>query len=221
MADFALQRRMMVDCQLRTYDVTSAAVLAAMDETPRELFLDPEQRSFAYVDRPLTVQAPGGGRRTMLTPMVFARLVQAAKIDPEDRVLDVACGTGYSSAVLAQLAGSVVALESDQGLAARASELLGGVAADNVTVTVGALKDGHPAGAPYDVIVVNGAFEVEPTALFSQLRDGGRLVGVFGAGRAAKAMVYLKSGDVIGGRAIFDAAAPLLDDFKSAQTFVF
>lgn len=220
MADFALQRRMMVDCQLRTYDITSAPVLAAMEETPREIFLSADQRGFAYVDQSLTVSADGGSR-AMLTPMVFARLLQAANIKPTDVALDVGCGVGYSSAVLARLAGRVVALESDAGLSAKASELLVALGVDTVEVVTGALREGYAKHAPYDVIVVNGAFEVEPSALFAQLGEGGRLVGVFGTGRSAKAMVYRKSGAAVGGRAVFDAAAPVLEEFRTAPAFVF
>jgi protein-L-isoaspartate(D-aspartate) O-methyltransferase len=218
--DYALQRRMMIDGQLRTYDVTQSRVIDAFSAVPRELFVNPADQPLAYVDRTITV-GEGAGRRPLLAPMVLGRLLQTAEIGADDVALDVACATGYSSAVLARLAASVVALETDAGLAARARHLLDTVGVANAAVVTGPISDGCPAEAPYDVIVVNGSFEEEPGKLLAQLRDGGRLVGVLGSGRAGRAMLYLRSGKTVSGRSVFDAAAPALPEFRSAPAFVF
>lgn len=220
MSDFALQRRMMVDGQLRTYDVMQSGVLAAMGDVPRELFVNAADRPVAYVDRMLTV-GEGAHSRGLLTPMVLARLLQTAEIGPQDVVLVVGCATGYSAAVAGRLAGSVVAIESDEVLAAAATRALDAAGAGNVAVVQGPLDKGYAKEAPYDVIVVDGSFEAEPTHLLEQLREGGRLVGVKGAGRAGRAMLYRRSGSTYGGRPVFDAAAPALAELKLAPSFVF
>jgi protein-L-isoaspartate(D-aspartate) O-methyltransferase len=223
MSDSSIQRRMMVDCQLRTYDITDARVLDAMGDVPREPFVSSSDRVLAYSDQcPAASEGPRGPEtRYLLTPMVFARLLQAAEIKETDKVLDVAAGAGYSSAVLSRLAGSVVALESDPALAERATKILAEGGAQGVSVVQGSLAKGESSRGPYDVIVVNGAFQVEPTQLFAQLSDGGRLVGVHGVGRAGRAMVYRKVGTSIGGRTVFDAAAPVLAEFTREPAFTF
>jgi len=217
MSDFAQQRRMMVDGQLRTYDVTDPSLLIAMGSVPRELFVaDP---ATAYSDRPVAMAA--GAARRMMTPMVFARLVQGAAPVASDTVLVVGAGTGYGAAVLAALAGRVVALESDPALAASAETTLAGLAVSNVTVVRGPLKAGHPAGSPYAAILVEGAIDVEPTELLKQLAPGGRLACVMGRGRAGRAVLYSRNGDVVGQRTLTEAAAPHLEEFAAAAEFVF
>lgn len=212
MSDFAVQRRFMVDNQLRTYDVTDRDILAAMAEVPRERFVaDPV---LAYLDR--TVPMLAGQGRQMLTPMVFARLVQAAGVTPGAKVLDVGCGTGYGAAVLTTLGADVTALESDPALADAAAQRLSGL-----NLVRGALAQGWKAAAPYDVVVIEGSFEVEPSALLEQLADGGRLVGIKGTGRAAKAVIYTRSGGAAGSRTITEAAGPLLPGFEASKSFVF
>lgn len=214
MSDFATQRRMMVNCQLRTYDVTDPPLTSAMDRVPRETFVaDP---AVAYLD--CAVPMLPGSARQLMAPMVFARLVQAAEIQPGDKVLVVGAGTGYGATVIAELGAKVTALESDAALQQAAADRLAGTA---VTLVKGPLAQGHAAGAPYEVIVVEGAFQVEPEGLLSQLADGGRLVGVHGVGRAAGAVVYRRSGKVIGNRIITEAAAPALAEFTAAPSFVF
>ncbi|MFO1148782.1 MAG: protein-L-isoaspartate O-methyltransferase [Alsobacter sp.] len=222
MSDFVLQRRMMVDCQLRTYDITDAQVLDVMGELPRERFVASGDQVIAYSDQPAAAaDGPRGpATRYLLTPMVLARLVQAARISEGERVLDVAAGTGYGAALARRLGGAVVGVESDEGLVQRANALLAELA-PGAQVVQGALDKGWPAGSPYDVIIVEGSFELEPEALFAQLADGGRLVGVKGTGRAGRAMLYRKSGTVVSGRPIFDAAAPALPEFRKAPAFVF
>jgi protein-L-isoaspartate(D-aspartate) O-methyltransferase len=223
MMDFVAARRIMVDSQVRTSDVTDLRIIAAMLAVPRERFLPAEQAELAYLDFDVPVTAAQTGRpaRRLLKPMVLAKLMQAAEVAAGDHVLDVGCATGYSSAVLARLAGSVVAIEEDAALAARARDNLRAIGAGEVEVASGPLVDGAPALAPYDVILVNGSFEISPKALLRQLKPGGRLVGVLGRGPAGKAMLYCSIGGECGGRPIFDAAAPLLPGFAAPTAFVF
>jgi protein-L-isoaspartate(D-aspartate) O-methyltransferase len=217
--NFAAARRMMVDGQLRTYDITDQELLSAMLEVPRERFIPAAQSGIAYLDTDIAVDH---GRR-MLKPMVLAKLLQAAGITPSDHVLDVGCATGYSSAVLAKLASSVVALEGDSALADIARKTLKDVGATAVTVVTGSLSEGYPAKAPYDVIVLNGVVEIVPPQLLKQLKEGGRLVAVVGSGPATKATLYRRggAGGEVSARPIFDATGALLPGFSKPAEFVF
>jgi len=152
--------------------------------------------------------------------MVLARLIQAAEIKPDDRVLEVGCGTGYGAAILTALGASVVALESDPELADRARACLA-AAGSAATVVTGPLPDGWAALGPFDAIVMNGCFEKEPTRLLAQLGDRGRLVGIRGVGRSARAMLYRRAGGHSSGRQVFDAAAPSLPGFEAVLAFSF
>jgi len=221
MIDFAAARRMMVDGQVRTADVTDLRLLGAMLDVPRERFFPEDKVSLAYLDRDMPVSEPGRPVRRLLKPMVLAKLIQAAEVAESDRVLDVGCASGYSTALLSRLAGSVVGLEEDQGLAAQAAATLAGLGMANAKIAVGPLARGWPGEGPYDVILLQGSTEVVPTALVDQLKDGGRLACVLGRGPAGKAMVYrLIEGDC-SGRAVFDAAAALLPGFSKPPEFVF
>ena len=217
MIDFAQARRMMVDGQVRPSDVTDRDLLAAMLDVPRERFASDAVASVAYLDRDIAIDPT----RAMLRPMLLARLIQAAQIGPGDHVLEVACGSGYASAILARLAARVVALEDDAARARRCGEVLQGLGVASVTVVSGPLDAGWPALAPYDVILVNGAVEVEPQGLLGQLKDGGRLLAVCGAGPDGRAMLYRKDRGEIGSRTLFDAAAPVLRSFTRAPAFTF
>jgi protein-L-isoaspartate(D-aspartate) O-methyltransferase len=217
MFDAANARRLMVDGQVRTADVTDPDLIDAMLTLPRERFVPPSLVPLAYMDSDIPL--PNG--RALLKPMVLAKLIQAAWVSRADRVLDVACATGYSSAVLAALAGSVVALEEDPDLARQAKEALAAVGAGAVEVVTGPLTAGWASGAPYDVILLNGATEIEPEALGRQLKPDGRLVGIHGRSPASKAMIYHFIEGHMVGRPIFDAAARLLPGFVAPPEFVF
>jgi protein-L-isoaspartate(D-aspartate) O-methyltransferase len=230
MIDFAAARRMMVDGQVRTSDVTDLRLIVAMQAVPRERFVPAGKAELAYLDLDLPVaEGAAGGEagerareRYLLKPMVLAKLLQTAGVGEGDRVLDVGCATGYSSAVLGRLVASVVALEQEAELARLAQGNLMAVGTRNVEVVTGPLTEGWPPGAPYDVILLNGASEVAPQALLGQLKEGGRLVGVIGRAPVTRAMLYIRSnaGDV-SGRAVFDAVAPLLPGFAQPAAFVF
>jgi protein-L-isoaspartate(D-aspartate) O-methyltransferase len=220
--DFARMRRMMVDGQIRTFDITDIALLERMNHVPRERFLPAEQATLAYSDARLVLKA-GAARRSMLTPMGLARMIQALRLLPGDRVLDVACANGYTAAVMAGLAGSVVALESEPAFSDAARAIFAEAGVANVTVATGPLADGWPAGAPFDAIFVNGAVMTGLEPLLAQLREPGRLVcvetqGVRGSGRA---MIYEKRGGEIGRRELFSCEAECLPGFVKPAHFAF
>lgn len=215
MTDFAAARRHMVDGQVRTADVTDHRIISAMLDVPRERFVPPEAAALAYLDLGHGV----GGGRCLLKPVVLARLIQAADLAGDHRVLVVGCSTGYAAAVVAKIAGQVVALEQDDKLAAGAQTAL--AAQPNVTVAKGPLADGWAAGEPYDAILIDGAVELVPDAFRRQLKDGGRLVCVLGGQAQPSAMLYRRSGAELGGRAIFDAAASVLPGFAKTPVFAF
>ncbi|MBX3574874.1 MAG: protein-L-isoaspartate O-methyltransferase [Mesorhizobium sp.] len=217
MADFSGLRTKMVDGQVRTTDVTSLPLLDALLSVPREEFVPAARKSLAYIDEDLEI-APG---RYLMEPSPFARIVQLADIQPGDFVLDVGAGTGYSAAVLSKLAGSVVALEQDPTLAAKAQSVLASLGYDTVAVVEGPLSAGYPAQAPYDVILLEGAVESIPQALFDQLKDGGRLLAVEGHGNSADVRVYVKQGSSVSARRAFNAAVKPLPGFNIVPTFEF
>lgn len=217
MVDFARARRTMVDNQLRTSGITDWRILDAMNRVPREKFVPDHQAAFAYSDDEL----PLSGGRMLSSPADFARLVQLAEVGSQDVVLDVGCGTGYSTAVLSMLANAVVALETDQVLAGRANDILSELDIGNAAAVVGTVENGVPREAPFDVIVLEGAVDIVPPALLEQLRDGGRLVAVLGAGNSAVAHLYVKTGDRVAATAAFNASLPVLGTFASAPAFVF
>jgi protein-L-isoaspartate(D-aspartate) O-methyltransferase len=223
MTDFAAARRMMVDGQVRTSDVTNPRIIAAMLELPRERFVPQANADLAYLDFdvPAAEAERGKPARRLLKPMVLAKLVQAAAVGASDRVLDVGCASGYSSALLARLTHSVIALEEEEALVRAARENLKAIGADNVTVVAGPLTQGWQGGAPYDVIFLNGATEIVPHALTRQLKAGGRLVAVVGRAPTSQAILYRSVGGEVSGWPIFDAAAPLLPGFAAPPAFVF
>ena len=218
MIDFARARRTMVDCQIRPNDVTDSRIIDAFLAVPRELFVPEGQGDLAYLDRDLPLDA-GRMARSLTSPMVLARLINAAAIRNDDAALVVGAATGYAAAVLSGICASVVALEVDNGLAAKATSSLAGN--DNVTVVSGPLESGWAAKASYDVIVVDGAVEAVSEPLLAQLAENGRLVAVVGNGRSARATVFVKAGGEIAGRIAFDAAAPALPGFARPPVFAF
>jgi protein-L-isoaspartate(D-aspartate) O-methyltransferase len=217
MYDSAHARRMMVDGQVRTADVHNPELIAAMLEVPRERFVPQPLAEQAYSDGDLDL----GKDRAMLAPMVFAKLIEAAQLSGGEHVLDVGCGLGYSSAVLARFAGSVMALEEDADLARQAKTALAGNGATGAMVVQGSLSAGWPSAAPYDFILLNGATEIVPDVLGRQLKPGGRLACVFGHTPATKATLFRLAEGRLVGRPIFDAAAVPLPGFRAAPAFVF
>ncbi len=217
MMDFESARTKIVDNQIRTTDVTSHSVLQAFLSVPREEFVPANLKAIAYIDDDLEI-APG---RYLMEASPLAKLLQLARIGKDDLVLEVGCGTGYVSALLSLLAGSVVSVEADDDLCARAGDVLSRFGYDNVAVVPSEMETGYPAEAPYDLIFVNGAVEEVPSALLDQLRDGGRLVAVVGYGNAAQAKLLIKEQGAVSQSSHFNASVKPLPGFRRERTFVF
>ena len=215
--DYEAARRNMVESQIRTNKVTHPGLLAALSSVPRERFLPADRAFAAYVDDDIPM-APG---RFLMEPMVFARLVQLAEPMPEDRALVIGSGPGYGAAVLAHLVGSIVALESDPGLAARGKDQLAQLAIHNVVQVTGPLAQGWASSAPYDLILIEGSVEEIPQSLFGQIAEGGRLVAVIATEGVGRATLFMEREKVISHRPYFDAAVPALPDFRRQRGFVF
>lgn len=223
MSGFSTARQNMVDGQVRPSDVTDARIIDAMLAVPREAFAPENKRALAYLDLDLDVSEGGQGqaKRFLIKPAVLAKLLQAAEIKETDRVLVVGCATGYAAAVIAQFAGQVTATESDSALAAKATAILAQNGCGNVAVRTSAAVDGDPANAPYDVILLNGATEIVPEQLYGQLRNGGRLAGVFAMSQPPLATLVTRSPGDFGHRTLFDAFAPVLPGMERLPAFVF
>lgn len=221
MSDFATSRQNMVDCQVRPSDVTDLRIIDAMLAVPREMFVPDSKRPIAYLDLDIDVAAAGKPKRHLIQPAVLAKMIQAAAITGNDRVLVVGSATGYSAAIIAHLAKDVVATEPDPALAATAKASLATLGLANVTVATAQPAEGDSAHAPYDVILLDGATEVEPHGLYEQLKMGGRLVGVFAVSKPPRATLVARSPADFGTRVLFDASAPVLPGLERLPEFTF
>jgi len=215
MTDFAARRTMMVDTQVRPSDVTKFPIIDAMLSVPREAFVPRSKREVAYVDGTLELS----DTRVLLEPRTLAKMLDALAISPDDLVLDLAAGLGYSSAVIAHMAQAVVAVEDDADLVADAQAALLEADAMNVIVHEGALASGAAEHGPYDVIAVQGGVEVMPAALTDQLKEGGRIAAVFMDGALGEVRLGYKTNGVVTWRLAFNAAAPVLDGFRKQTGF--
>lgn len=216
MSDFATRRVMMVDTQVRPSDVTKFPIIEAMLTVPREVFVPSSKREAAYVGENIEIAAG----RVVLEARTLAKLLDALDIQPTELVLDLGCGLGYSTAVIARLADAVVAVEEDESLAAEAQRSLSAEGVDNAAVVTGPLVAGDAKHAPFDVITVQGGVEVVPQALLDQLREGGRIGAVFMEGALGVARVGYKIDGVVSWRQVFNAAAPVLPGFAAPRGFV-
>lgn len=222
MADVALQRKNMVESQVRPNDVTDRRLLRALADVPREAFLPTALKPIAYIDEalPLVKAEDGNPARGLMAPRDFAKLLQLAEIAAGDVVLDLGAGCGYSTAVIARLAQTVVALETDERLVEMAMKSIESACCDNAALVTGDLDVGYPTEAPYDVIVVEGATDAIPPALLDQLKDGGRLVTIE-AGLPGHAVVWRRLGRNFDRRVAHESAAPPLPGFQNVPAFVF
>ena len=217
MTDLEAARIAMVDCQVRPSDVTSLPIIEAMLWAPREQFVPRARREVAYAGEHVDL----GAGRFALDPRIFAKMIDAARIRPGDLVLDVACGLGYSTAIIARLAAAVVAVEAGQGMVDQATTTLGELSVDNAMVQAGDLVEGDPSNGPFDVIFINGGLARQPDALLAQLKDGGRLVAIWMEGELGQCRIWRRNGGKFTARRAFDATAPVLDGFSATPGFVF
>jgi protein-L-isoaspartate(D-aspartate) O-methyltransferase len=215
---FAEARARMILGQVKTNDVQDVAVIAAMESLARERFVPADQMHLAYAD----VCVPLKPGRFLLDPRTLSKMLQAARLSPHERVLDIASGTGYSTALLCQLSEDVVTLEEDSELAKRAAAVLAAVPKlGSLFGAIGPHRDGYLAKAPYDVILVNGAIHAPPIAWRNQLKQGGRLLAVVNQGPSGRARLYVRDGETLAGRDVFDATVPLLPGFAAEAAFAF
>ena len=218
MSEYAAARLNMVEGQIRPNKVTDHRLVEAMLDIPREVFVPKAARGIAYVDKDIAI----GNGRAVMEPMVFARMLQEVGVDETDVVLDIGCGSGYSTAVLARLAATVVGVESDAELAQRATEALAQIGVVNATVVTGPLPEGNPAKAPYDVIVIEGLVAEVPAGITGQLAEGGRLIAaVMGDRGVGEVKLYQRQGGVVSSRVLFEAQPRLLPGFEPKPKFVF
>ncbi len=216
MSDFATRRVMMVDTQVRPSDVTKFPIIEAMLTVPREAFVPQTRREAAYVGENLDI-APG---RVVLEPRTLAKMLDALDVQPTELVLDLGCGLGYSTAVIARLADAVVAVEEDEALAAEAQRALSDEGVDNAAIVLGSLAAGDARHAPFDVITIQGGVEVVPETLLAQLKEGGRIGAVFMEGALGTVRIGYKIDGKVSWRPAFNAAAPVLPGFAAARGFV-
>lgn len=217
MTDYAAARTQMVDSQVRPSDVTRYPIIDAMLAVPREEFVPAALKPVAYAG----AHVPLGGSRVVLDARVFGKMLDALEVGPSDLVLDIGCGLGYSSAVIARLAEAVIAVEENPELAREAADTLAAQGADNAVVTEGPLAAGDADHGPYDVIMLEGGVESIPDSLFDQLKEGGRIAAIQMDGTAGRARIGIKSNGRIAWRFSFDATAPVLEGFEATQAFEF
>lgn len=215
MTDYKARRTMMVDTQIRPSDVTKFPIIDAMLTVPREAFVPDAKREAAYVGENLTIAAG----RVMIEPRTLAKMLDALDISPRNIALDIGCGLGYSTAILAKMCEFVVAVEEDAALADGATALLSEHGIDNAAVMTSDLAQGAAKSAPYDIITVQGGVEVVPDAILAQLREGGRIACIFAEGALGIVRIGHKIDGEVNWRFSFNAGAPVLSGFESEDAF--
>ena len=215
MTDYKARRTMMVDTQVRPSDVTKFPIIDAMLHVPREAFVPDRKREAAYIGENLQID----GTRVMLEPRTLAKMLDALDVKPTHVALDIACGLGYSTAVLAHMCDFVVAVEDDEDRAQEAQSILSEHGVDNAAVMTGPLAEGSEKSGPYDVIIVQGGVEVVPQSLLDQLREGGRMACVFHEGTLGVVRIGYKIDGTVNWRFSFNASAPILSGFEKPRAF--
>ncbi|MBE9476825.1 MAG: protein-L-isoaspartate O-methyltransferase [Proteobacteria bacterium] len=217
MTDYKTARTAMVDCQIRPSDVTKYPILEAFLSTPREAYVPTGTRPIAYAGEHIVLD----GGRAILDGRTYAKMLDALNVQSDELVLDLGCGLGYSTAILASMAEAVVAVESDAKMAEEASATLSAQSVDNAYVTNGALVDGNAKNGPYDAIILQGAVDEIPDALVRQLKDGGRICAIFRDKTHGECRIGYKTNQKLSWRSAFDASAPLIDGFETKPEFNF
>lgn len=215
MTDFSERRRMMVDTQVRPSDVTKYPIIEALLAVPRERFVGDAQAEVAYADQ----NVPLAAGRVLLEARTLAKMLDVLDVRQDELVLDVGCGYGYSTGVIARLAQMVIGLEEDPDISTEAQGLLSEIDADNAIVHQGPLADGAQEHGPYDVIILQGGAEVLPQGLADQLKDGGRVAMIFMNGALGQVKIGYKRGVQISWRFAFNATAPVLPGFAAEKEF--
>jgi protein-L-isoaspartate(D-aspartate) O-methyltransferase len=215
-------RETMVERQIRTFDVTDLGVQDRMRTVPREIFVDPAHVGLAYSDARLTLS--GKTQREMTAPLITARMLKEARLRQGERVLVAGGATGYAAALIAGLVGLVVSLDDDETLCARAKVNFETLGLANAKVVVGPLKQGAPADAPFDVILVDGVSQGDFGPLFGQLTENGRLIAPVSdqpGVRIGKATLFQRGPGGLSSRILFDASAGYLQAFAKPESFIF
>ncbi len=217
MQDFSITRQNMINSQLKPNGVLNPLVLDALSKVPKETFVPEIYKNLAYLDESLEISTG----RYLMESMVFGKLIQEIRFDPEDVVLDIGCGTGYSTAVFSKLVATVVGLEENQHLRDQAIKNLLHLNVDNVAVIDGSHNQGDSENGPYNVIFLGGAVEFIPNIIKNQLNDGGRLVAVLNKENVGRGIIVQRNNDTFTQRDLFDANIPILAGFSSDVGFVF
>ncbi|WP_417247390.1 protein-L-isoaspartate O-methyltransferase family protein [Celeribacter sp.] len=215
MPDFTQLRTTMVDTQVRPSDVTKFPIIEAMLTVPRENFVPEEKRAAAYVGDHVDL----GNGRVVLDPRILAKMLDALNIENDELVLDLGCGLGYSSAVIARMAQAVVAVEEDEALAEEAAKALVANGSDNVILETGPIAKGEPQHGPYDVVIVQGGVEEMPEDILSQVKEKGRICAIFIDGALGIVRIGYKIDGEITWRMVFNATAPVLPGFEKRAEF--
>ena len=207
MESYQLARKNMVTNQIMPVKVHDERILQTLSEVPKHQFLEGQWQSVAYSDAKL----PLGEGRFMLKPEEFAIMLQALELKGDERVLDIACGSGYSTAVLSRLSSQVVGIENHSHLATKAVNTLMHLQIDNAVIKTTELLNGDPKNAPFEAIFVNGCLRSEPKLLLAQLATFGKLVcAIQLANGLKKAYVYKNLGETYGHTELFDSTAEIL-----------
>jgi len=207
----------MVDTQIRPSDVTSFTVIDAMLNIPREAFVPAGARDLAYVGGPVPLSA----QRQLMEPRTIAKMLETLDVTPTDLVLEIAPGTGYTTALLARMAEAVVAVEEDPDLARDAEAALSAQEVDNAAVLTGPLAEGSARNGPYDAIVAFAGVEQVPQVILDQLKEGGRILALFMDGALGEVRMGVKTHGVVSWHMEFNATAPVLPGFARTPGFVF
>lgn len=215
--DFEVAREAMVECQVLPGGVRDTKLCRVLKNIPREAYVPEKYKNLAYMDKNI----PLIGEREVLNPLVLSMLLELADIQPDDLVLDIGCGLGYSTAVLAALAGTVVALENNPVFVESANTVLQNQNIDNAVVVEGDHADGQPTQGPFNVIFIGGLVDEVPHILLDQLDENGRLVCVSNYENASRGIIISRHGDSFSINAALDVTAPKMLGFEKEKQFSF
>ena len=220
MSNFQAARTNMVDTQIHTNGVINPAILESFATIPREIFLPAHLQNVAYTDEPVALNK----ERFLLDPMTHARMVQALDITPDDTILDIGTGSGYSAAILSSLATTIMAVENRQSTIDKATKILNDIGACNIVFIKDKLTNGGQEHAPYNAIFIGGAVAEIPESLVKQLSPGGRMVTILQPDPNTVGQVTLirkGQNDAYASRALFESNAPYMAGFEPKETFSF